>query len=608
MSHYVGVDFFDYRNRIDERAVQIEKRGGDVAEVNFLFHGLIIHQKTILHFFFVVYCKQVKHTEEKQPWRVRSSFIVAVLLVCNLAFVALLVANFTSSTVLAIGYVDKSTWLSEDISFAEWGSSATDGGWRGINGGDETVQGVGTQDNPITIGSARELARLAYLVGDGRDFANTYFQLANDIDLRAREWIPVGSNFSGYLNKEDFKLFEQGSPNTRLNKSCEVFGVTLGVKEMELTEGDSIPEPTAVPCNVEFVGWAVNPYLKRVGSVQFPVGAAIDDSMPLILHAVYKFISPIELTINGGDDILVTSQVSTHKVYSPNGYANFLGSRHSLSGLHIGWARTLQDARRGTVHYTTQNGVNIYRFTENTQLFAVWCAEGMGFEYYNPWGDEPQPMLLPSPTPSIVGSGLLMWDSIHGASAYRIYINQGHWATISYNFIDLSFFFIGQYRIRVRAVGGLGYLDSSNSPEIVFRVGGSTEETSPPAPPSTQQAPLSVEIQTVSDVLATWNSTENSVGYIVYINGKPVATTYDNFIEFDELDLTAGLQILSVRTENSGLSAGAVFYVQDNGLAYLTGTNRWWQNYIFMAAMCFLLIMISVICVAVLIRRKRRSA
>ena len=72
-------------------------------------------------------------------------------------------------------------------------------------------RGAGTQDDPILIESAENLAFLAYMVGKGYDTQGLYFKLTTDIDLNGSEqqqWIPIGLSNEAY--------FEDGCPRNTL--------------------------------------------------------------------------------------------------------------------------------------------------------------------------------------------------------------------------------------------------------------------------------------------------------------------------------------------------------------------------------------------------------
>ena len=68
------------------------------------------------------------------------------------------------------------------------------------------THGTGTEDDPILLESADNLAYLAYVVNKGYDTEGLYFRLTTDIDLNGSEdlqWIPIGSGFLGKWFSED---------------------------------------------------------------------------------------------------------------------------------------------------------------------------------------------------------------------------------------------------------------------------------------------------------------------------------------------------------------------------------------------------------------------
>ena len=79
--------------------------------------------------------------------------------------------------------------------FAQAQTSVWDGSRKMWN------RGAGTQDDPILIESAENLAFLSYMVGKGYDTQGLYFKLTTDIDLNGSEyqqWIPIGLLNEGY--------------------------------------------------------------------------------------------------------------------------------------------------------------------------------------------------------------------------------------------------------------------------------------------------------------------------------------------------------------------------------------------------------------------------
>lgn len=79
--------------------------------------------------------------------------------------------------------------------FAQAQTSVWDGSIKMWN------RGTGTQDDPILIESAENLAFLSYMVGKGYDTQGLHFKLTADIDLNGSEnqqWIPIGLSNEGY--------------------------------------------------------------------------------------------------------------------------------------------------------------------------------------------------------------------------------------------------------------------------------------------------------------------------------------------------------------------------------------------------------------------------
>lgn len=64
--------------------------------------------------------------------------------------------------------------------------------------------GSGTLADPYLIQTPSELAFLAESNNDGQDYENVFFELANNLDMRSLEWIPIGSSvenaFKGTFN------------------------------------------------------------------------------------------------------------------------------------------------------------------------------------------------------------------------------------------------------------------------------------------------------------------------------------------------------------------------------------------------------------------------
>lgn len=68
------------------------------------------------------------------------------------------------------------------------------------------LSGSGTEEDPYQITSADELAALAQIVNNGNSTYNngdTYYALANDIDLGSKEWTPIGDSSNYFKSKFD---------------------------------------------------------------------------------------------------------------------------------------------------------------------------------------------------------------------------------------------------------------------------------------------------------------------------------------------------------------------------------------------------------------------
>ena len=74
-------------------------------------------------------------------------------------------------------------------------------------------KGNGTEKKPYILETAEQLFALAQAVNNGNSFENTYFELANDIDLQCSQsklWTPIGSKeptpFKGFFNGKNYTL------------------------------------------------------------------------------------------------------------------------------------------------------------------------------------------------------------------------------------------------------------------------------------------------------------------------------------------------------------------------------------------------------------------
>ena len=204
-----------------------------------------------------------------------------------------------------------------------------------------------------------------------------------------------GLGISNFIRSAEWTGGENGLPafaiarlsfgNVRLVRGSPVFQIEDATHVAMLAPGNfivgsaQIPNPTTMPNNVRFAGWATSASLARAGVVthapggQIIVTATHTHSSPLVLYAVYAFIRPIALTVNPGDGILVPNDNRTvRNLDRPDDFSNLLARRSSPVALHTGWATSLRDARLGIVHYDIRTDAEAYRFFEDTQLFAVW--------------------------------------------------------------------------------------------------------------------------------------------------------------------------------------------------------------------------------------------
>lgn len=98
---------------------------------------------------------------------------------------------------LVLAFFDGGQKTIEQKTVALAGPENTDKFWTddGIRG-THFSGGAGTEASPYLIGSAEELAFLAYQVNEnGQTFAGKYFALAADIDLSAYYWRPIGLEY-----------------------------------------------------------------------------------------------------------------------------------------------------------------------------------------------------------------------------------------------------------------------------------------------------------------------------------------------------------------------------------------------------------------------------
>jgi hypothetical protein len=70
--------------------------------------------------------------------------------------------------------------------------------WNHLDPFDETGNKGSSENNPIIINSAEQLAYLAVQVSKGNNYAGVYFRLTADIDLGMHEWMPIGGFGADY--------------------------------------------------------------------------------------------------------------------------------------------------------------------------------------------------------------------------------------------------------------------------------------------------------------------------------------------------------------------------------------------------------------------------
>jgi colicin import membrane protein len=118
------------------------------------------------------------------------------------------------------------------------------------------IQGTGEESSPYLLTTGSELAYLASEVNRGVNFADSYFELANDIDLSGMEWTPIGYyyegeegsdlvySFNGHFDGKGYKISNytvSTLENARLltaysdNNVCGLFGATYGAVISNLT-------------------------------------------------------------------------------------------------------------------------------------------------------------------------------------------------------------------------------------------------------------------------------------------------------------------------------------------------------------------------------------
>jgi hypothetical protein len=140
--------------------------------------------------------------------------------------------------------------LEEEYTLSDAGTS-----WDGSIA-EKFLQGTGEENSPYLLTTGSELAFLASEVNRGVNFKDSYFELANDIDLSGMEWTPIGYysegedgsdlvySFNGNFDGKGYKISNftiSTLENARLlsaysdNNVCGLFGTTYGAVISNLT-------------------------------------------------------------------------------------------------------------------------------------------------------------------------------------------------------------------------------------------------------------------------------------------------------------------------------------------------------------------------------------
>jgi len=432
--------------------------------------------------------------------------------------------------------------------------------------------------------------------------------------VRSAEWILPDS-----MSTPTFQFAWESRASLRLSYLSTLFGVMLPNRNLVLEPGlvdVDETEPTSLPDNVRFVGWATSQLYADNGVIIYGLMDSIlikDENTydnPIVLFAVYEFAGPITLTLHTGDGVLVVSNIVNHSFIRPNQFPEVLTLRMATGVAHVGWARI----PFGVVEFTTTGR---YYFSENITLYAVWVLVGLPPDF-------PADIRLAVPQHiAIVGNGLFMWSAVANAEGYRVIINDQIWATVRENFVDLSHFGVGVYRLTVTAVGPYPYIDSLPSIQLMHRVGlVSFEPDVLPPPPQDEDVPIGMErletpgeIRMAAQGLIVWETIDEAEHYQVFLNGEPLDTSFMNHFDISDQELVQGIYILSVRavgdgqlTVNSRLSKGMVFVVEASspgGSSMIGGSiPDWWRNNIALVALVTMICGLSVIFVFSYKRKK----
>ena len=136
-----------------------------------------------------------------------------------------------------------------------WGQAGIPVGSWADNAASAFAGGTGTEADPYQIASAEQLARLSKDVSEGALYQGTFFVLAENIDLSAHRWTPIGlykweatdnttnNSFQGFLDGND-KTISGMYVDERTDKYCgglfgkitiQKNGSPVGAKDLTIT-------------------------------------------------------------------------------------------------------------------------------------------------------------------------------------------------------------------------------------------------------------------------------------------------------------------------------------------------------------------------------------
>ena len=264
----------------------------------------------------------------------------------------------------------------------------------------------------------------------------------------------------------------------------------------------------------------------------------------------------------------VINGISTaHNLLTHDGHYNFnlydITPTAAYGYEFMGWA--LED--NGSVVFRSNATLAVH---EDMTLHAIFSRIGL-----------PR---LETPTSVQIIDGMLVWDSVQGASGYRIYLRgdfAASWAIILIedgfiNMIDISFFGPGLYVIQVVALSPdqTVTLDSYRSAEIQHSVDGATtppdnDPNEPIAPPdATNRLARPINVTHDYNGIIRWEAVANAYNYALYLNGVRMAYTINTWFDASNWNIVIGsTNIVSIRAlaaddstyNDSQLSLGTIF-------------------------------------------------